>query len=371
MRNIYDIIAEQKSMVDVNLLSLELKYISEDYEIIQEGMGDGIKKIINSIIEFIKKMIRKVKEFVSKITGYFRNDRDYVKEADNLIKEVNQNIANHPAAMGAANAAKAAGVDMDRVDNAINNVEKELSKRKVKECNSLIDLLKNSDKKVNTSKIGPIDKKLIILDKFITLDKALTSVEPVINDWTKAKDVDPSIVSNEVKKALLGDNDGNITESLNRMFGDSSEQVTFVVKSKANEIYDYMVKGRKFIKGLNMGSKGFEDDFNAMARDFEQAGKKAASSMQNAEALANKASAIIRNASNIIVSVLNHTARSTTIAYNQYKAICDKLIHEYAVSHGKTHHKERKEVSRKMYSTAKERDIFAEKEKEYDAMNEE
>ena len=55
MRNIYDIIAEQKSMVDVNLLSLELKYISEDYEIIQEGMGEGIKKIINSIIEFIKK----------------------------------------------------------------------------------------------------------------------------------------------------------------------------------------------------------------------------------------------------------------------------------------------------------------------------
>lgn len=55
MRNIYDIIAEQKSMVDINLLSLELKYISEDYEFIQEGFGEGIKKIINSIIEFIKK----------------------------------------------------------------------------------------------------------------------------------------------------------------------------------------------------------------------------------------------------------------------------------------------------------------------------
>ena len=371
MRNIYDIIAEQKSMVDINLLSLELKYISEDYEFIQEGFGEGIKKIINSIIEFIKKIIRKVKEFVSKITGYFRNDRDYVKEADALIKEVNQNIANHPAAKGAANVAKAAGVDMDRVDNAVNNVEKELSKRNVKECNSLIELLKNSDKKVNTSKIGPIDKKLIILDKFITLDKALTPLEPILNDWTKAEDVDVNIISDEVKKVLLGDIDGNITETLNRMFGDSSEQVTFVVKSKANEIYDYMIKGRKFIKGLNMGSKEFEDYFNAMARDLEQAGKKAASSMQNAEAIANKASAIIRNVANIIINVLNHTSRSTTIAYKQYKAICDKLIYEYAASHGKVYNKQRKEVSRKMYSTTKERDIFAEKEKEYDAMNEE
>ena len=365
MRNIYDIIAEQKSMVDINLLSLELKYISEDYEIIQEGLGEGIKKIINSIVEFIKKMIRKVKEFISKITGYFRNDKDYVKDADARIKEVTQNIANHPAAMGAV------GVDMDRVDNAINNVEKELSKRNVKECNSLIELLKNSDKKVNTSKIGPIDKKLIILDKFITLDKALTPLEPILNDWTKAEDVDVNIISDEVKKVLLGDIDGNITETLNRMFGDSSEQVTFVVKSKANEIYDYMIKGRKFIKGLNMGSKEFEDDFNAMARDLEQAGKKAASSMQNAEAIANKASAIIRNAANIIINVLNHTSRSTTIAYKQYKAICDKLIYEYAASHGKVYNKQRKEVSRKMYSTTKERDIFAEKEKEYDAMNEE
>lgn len=371
MRNIYDIIAEQKSMVDVNLLSLELKYISEDYEIIQEGMGDGIKKIINSIIEFIKKMIRKVKEFVSKITGYFRNDRDYVKEADNLIKEVNQNIANHPAAMGAANAAKAAGVDMDRVDNAINNVEKELSKRKVKECNSLIELLKNSDKKVSTNKIGPIDNKLIILDKFATLDKALAPVEPILRDWTKVEDVDSNIISNEVKKSILGDINGNITESLNRMFGDSSEQVTFVVKSKSNEIYDYMIKGRKFIKGLNMASKEFEDEFNEMAREFEQAGKQAVPSMQNAEAIANKASAMIRNVSNIFTSILNHTTRSTTVAYNQYKAICDKLIHEYAASHGKVYNKQRKEVSRKMYSTAKERDIIAEKEKEYDAMNEE
>ena len=92
MRNIYDIIAEQKSMVDINLLSLELKYISEDYEIIQEGLGEGIKKIINSIVEFIKKMIRKVKEFISKITGYFRNDENYgLSFIINSVEEMEKN----------------------------------------------------------------------------------------------------------------------------------------------------------------------------------------------------------------------------------------------------------------------------------------
>ena len=66
-----------------------------------------------------------------------------------------------------------------------------------------------------------------------------------------------------------------------------------------------------------------------MAGEIEQAGRTAEGVVQNAEAIANKAASMIRNACTAITTVLNHTGRATTVAYNQYKAISDKLINEY------------------------------------------
>ena len=309
-----------------------------------------------------------MKEFINKIMGHFKNDRDYVKEADALIKQVNENIAKNVAAMGAANTVN---VDLDRVDKAIKNVENELSKRNAKEVNSLIELIKSSDKKVSTTKIGPIDKKIAMLDKIAVLDKTLKPLEPVIRDWTEAKNFEVNIISDGIKKGMVGTAEGNLVDALNQLFGDSSEQVTFVVKSKADEIYDYLTQGRKFRDGLSKASREIEDEFNEMAGEIEQAGRTAEGVVQNAEAIANKAASMIRNACTAITTVLNHTGRATTVAYNQYKAISDKLINEYAAAHGKVYNKQRKEVSRKMYSTTKERDVIKEKEKEFDAMYDE
>ena len=41
MKNIYDIIAEQKSMVDFRISCFELSYLTEEFDYMEEGFVDG------------------------------------------------------------------------------------------------------------------------------------------------------------------------------------------------------------------------------------------------------------------------------------------------------------------------------------------
>jgi hypothetical protein len=75
MYNIYDIISEQKILVDMNTNRYEINAIAEstlsylhEYEYIEEGLSDVANKIIN----FIKTMMAKLRELVNKILNYFK-----------------------------------------------------------------------------------------------------------------------------------------------------------------------------------------------------------------------------------------------------------------------------------------------------------
>ena len=74
MRNIYEIISEQKAIVDVNIANYDLMYTTnlfvKENEYIQEGFGDKVKSIVKSVVEFIKSLIVKIREFVSKLFNF-------------------------------------------------------------------------------------------------------------------------------------------------------------------------------------------------------------------------------------------------------------------------------------------------------------
>ena len=62
MRNIYDIIEEQKALVEINIAKYDLDYVtnylsesSENYYL-EEGLGEGIKNAANKVVEIIKKI---------------------------------------------------------------------------------------------------------------------------------------------------------------------------------------------------------------------------------------------------------------------------------------------------------------------------
>ena len=95
MRNIYDIIEEQKAMVSVNICSYELNYIAEEFKCLQEGVGETVKNVVNKIIEFIKMVIRKIKELLGKVFGFFKTRDEKVQNLDNRIKQANKDLEEH------------------------------------------------------------------------------------------------------------------------------------------------------------------------------------------------------------------------------------------------------------------------------------
>jgi hypothetical protein len=74
MRNIYDIIAEQKAIVDVNMAKYDLDYtisqLANNEYYMQEALGENVKNAINKVVEFIKTVIAKIRELVKKMIDF-------------------------------------------------------------------------------------------------------------------------------------------------------------------------------------------------------------------------------------------------------------------------------------------------------------
>ena len=376
MRNIYDIISEQKALVDINICSYEMNYIVEEFEYVQEGIGEGLKNLVKKIIEFIKTIIKKIKDFISKVVGYFKRDRDYVKEADARIKEVNNNLANHPAANGSM--AKQAGVDEDAFEKSLDEISNKLKEKDEQQkkdsakdakinvsfngkAESLIGLLKITNGKVTTPDYGPIKNKMDIIVKFDNLESAFNEFyECTAEEFLKKES---GFIGKNIKKTLFGKEDVDVREGLLQMLGDKNDLITFDVKAKAQHIYDYMVNGRIFSKQLWETGREIESEFNEVIEELTERTKKEATIDPNdAEVYVNRLNSEIRNVSNIMTTICNTTCRSTTTAYNHYRAICNKVIDAYAASMGKTSKVDRKEVRKGLYKTVPQRDYIGEME---------
>ena len=96
MRNIYDIIREQKVLVDLNIMKYD-RYYTNDFIIaneqtlyVQEGFGDKVSKAVKKVIEFIKNVIKKIGEIVKRVFNYFRGESNVVKDAEEDIKTINK-----------------------------------------------------------------------------------------------------------------------------------------------------------------------------------------------------------------------------------------------------------------------------------------
>ena len=100
MKNIYEIIAEQKLIIDINIASYDLQhaydYVYENnyMTFIQEGLASGVKSIIDKAIEFIKTIIRKIKELVSRIVSFFTKKGKTKESMNKDISDANKSKSN-------------------------------------------------------------------------------------------------------------------------------------------------------------------------------------------------------------------------------------------------------------------------------------
>ncbi len=96
MRNIYDIIAEQKALIDVNIASYDLEYTNkyfiknQDTYYLNESFGESIKKIIDAFVKFVKKLIRSIKELIQRVFGFFRKRESSVESLEAKIADANK-----------------------------------------------------------------------------------------------------------------------------------------------------------------------------------------------------------------------------------------------------------------------------------------
>ena len=96
MRNIYDIITEQKATIDVKMASYDLEYTinhfmhNQDNYYLQEGFGEGVKNLAKKIIEFIKSIINKIKELIKKVISFFLGTKSEVQKMEEKIAQAEQ-----------------------------------------------------------------------------------------------------------------------------------------------------------------------------------------------------------------------------------------------------------------------------------------
>lgn len=131
MRNIYDIIAEQKTLIDVNMAHYDLKYTVDHFFIndyIQEGIGESLKNLAVKVIEFIRSLISKIGSLIKRMIDFLfgKKDRRSVEDLKN---------------------AKIKGSEKDDIDKKI-----EKDKETLDDLKKQKDELKDVNKKLNTDK---------------------------------------------------------------------------------------------------------------------------------------------------------------------------------------------------------------------------
>lgn len=95
MRNIYDIIEEQKALVEINITKYDLDYVTscliehQEEFYIEEGIGEGIKNAAHKVVEFIKKIINKIKELVRKVVNWLTGKKDTEAKLNQEISNIN------------------------------------------------------------------------------------------------------------------------------------------------------------------------------------------------------------------------------------------------------------------------------------------
>jgi hypothetical protein len=359
MRNIYEIISEQKAIVDVNIANYDLMYTTnifvKENEYIQEGFGDKVKSVIKSVIEFIKSLINKIREFVSKIFNFFRGGKNEVAKIENKLKE----------AKDKDNGGKEEAKDDDKKEKGGSTEVKGEAGTLMNisftgDATTLPQLLKVTKGKAVTTKIGPIEAKFDMIDKIFQAGEIFEKIGGM-----EADNVDPEILSKTAKKILTGDeNTNDVMSKIKEKLGDSDETVQFEISSKAGEIIKYLEYSQKLGVNFKAGANELIGDLNETIRELEEEARKVGT--PEAEKNAAAAASEIRKCCNIITSTLSYVGQKSLKGYTQYLRICRRLCDMYISSRlPNMDNRNRTKSRNQMINSVEKKDKFEEKAKEY------
>ena len=356
MRNIYDIIAEQKALVDVEICSYELKYLAEEFDCLQEGFGETVKNILTKVVEFINTIIRKIKELVSKVVNFFRSKKKKSSskaEAEADLKAAKKKGAKDSSSEHADLAEKANKVkeekkkelseeERKKLDEDAERVQKKADEEKAKEDERRANLekqqkehaeklekekqnkkesLETSNVKVKIPHYASLEEKKKLTEKFFNKLSALVRIHMNLDE--KDAGVDNSFLREIYDTTFTGngsmskDPKAKLPERIKMELGETGEEQEFVVKDLASKIAAYNDYGMVASYIQSMGNEAI-DELEKLKNRFTQL---ANSGSKSAEAKAKNVNVMV----NIVNMFVNTMCTSVVKAYQTYSQISTKI----------------------------------------------
>lgn len=363
MRNIYDIISEQKALVDINICSYEMNYIVEEFEYVQEGIGEGLKNAAKKVIEFIKTIIRKIKELFQKMFGFFKTRDQKVQELDNKIEEANKKLKEDYLAKEKLredhNNKIREKMEQDRkkqydeekqknenrqkeMDETVKKIEQDRKENDTMDVNysfstnvhDLGQIIKeyggpNGSRKIMTYKYGPLKLRLKFLDELkkavVLVGREQVSTDIVRNENSRYK-------RKRLYNELFGD-DIEIKdvpdEIADKIYDNEKEQQQINLLMFSDVIVEYCRQGRRVINIFENTQNTLVDEFEGVIKDLDKLARqndtKTGTTPQDYE----KLSSMYSSLSAAVYSIFTHLIQSTTRGYNTYTTIAIKATDAY------------------------------------------
>ena len=336
--NIYDIISEQKYVVDVNIASYDLEYVTTCFnknEYLQEGVGETAKNVAKKVIEFIETMIKKIKELVKKIINYILGKRGngYQKamqqvKSNSKPNDETKNKEEQPTA-------NSGGSTTDNTSNSNGNVyDKNMFKGVDKSKLNIQDIFKGSLRTVRIIKYVPFEKKAELGKDF------LNAVNVVVRNYAEnenANDIREVFIKAIEKTCFKGagsfktnkDKNLSIAQRARLELGESEEPVEMKVKDIDMNVFLSYCGTDEPDGDRNAELKAFFDEMDKESTLYLNKLKSRLQSVGSDEASIGRVERII----SMVGSFVNFLMTDVFKAYNTLDKLAQQVVRDFLAAY--------------------------------------
>ena len=361
MKNIYDIIAEQKAIVDVNISSYDLNYTINHFinhqEYIQEGFGESVKKMVDGFIKFIKTLIQKLREFIRNIFGFFKSSDDKVASMEKQIEDANKKYDETVKKNKDNREAKNEEIreKMRKQQDEFEKSEKERMEKRKKEdeqyrekykedlnrgqkekeekatgdefsfdlgtkINDLESIIKKYTKEVRISNnCGPLDFRIKMLEIIIRAFDIVIS-----QPFGSMNELNGKFLTRKFKDKVFGDEDiKDYRSELQSLLYDSEDQVVEVGRS-AKVIMNYLNNKNSFLKTVSNAEKYVSNHLEKLIKKVQD--------VATDETVARLFINEYQSLSTLVSSIFNFICVTTMKGYNEYVRLAQMATNDYVRS---------------------------------------
>lgn len=375
MKNIYNIITEQKAFVDFNISKYDLEYTINQFDnneyYLQEGLGESIQNAGRKVIEFIKKIISKIRDMVRAVINIFRKNNDPIKKLEAKIDMANKVLKVLPDEGGgggsSSNGGKSPQEQMDEIhkknqekrEQEIKDMEKKRREKEEEYEKRREEFVKNSDQPFKTGagikidslqgllseslykfsyyeRRGDIQKRIDFVKDFMTIfNMTYSHSESVlVRHPARILRTDSSYLVNRMNQSLFSEEDVDINEALADVLGDysvpnGSGAMQAHVYSYADHIYDYLQGGREFAAMVDKFGKSSEQTLKKIIDSLEKQEKMVGMSDELTNAHFSRLSTIFQKFSNYVAKVTHYLISTTMSEYKHCVEIAQVVTTHY------------------------------------------